>query len=179
MGTHHVGPNSCKPLAVIPTSTCGIAVGKATKLVGFVPRLPGKSLCEQPSGKAVVANNIVVPPVGKDASFLGNTQYTSLFPSDCHVIVPNTGAEAPAKCFYCRSFVCCGLHLKGGNGGNLWSVDEKTVMILVFFCLKQGRCLEHRHNQRRYQKWTLVENILNHGCNSLSDMNGRDRPLKN
>jgi hypothetical protein len=52
VGTHHVGHDSCKLLAVVPNSAGGIAVGKATELVGFVPRLPGKSLCEQPSGKA-------------------------------------------------------------------------------------------------------------------------------
>jgi hypothetical protein len=79
------------------------------------------------------------------------------------VIVPDTGAEAPAKRFCCRHFVCHGLHLKGGNGGNLWSVDEKTVTILVSHCLKQGRRLERQHNQKRSWKWTLVENILDNG----------------
>ena len=93
MGTHHGGHDSCKLLAVVPNSACGIAVGKATKLVGFVHQLPGKSLCEQPSGKAVVANNIAVPPVGKDALSLSNTQFTPLCPSAWRVINPNTGAE--------------------------------------------------------------------------------------
>jgi hypothetical protein len=102
------------------TSTSGIAVGKATKPVGFVDQLPGKSLCEQPSGKAIVANNIIVPPVGKDALSLGNPQYTPLFPSACCMIDPNNGAEAPAKHFCRRHFICHGLHSKGGNGGNLW-----------------------------------------------------------
>ncbi len=125
MGTHHVGHNGCKPLAVVPNSTHSIAVGKATELVGFVHGLPGKSLCEQPSGKVVAANNIVVPPVGKDALSLANTQDTPLFPSACCVIDLDTGVEAPVKHFRHCHFVCLGLHLKGGNGGNLWSVDEK------------------------------------------------------
>ncbi len=107
-------------------------------------------------------NNIVVSPVGKDASSLGDSQYSPLFPSACRVIVP-TRAEAPAKRFRCCRFVCHGLNLKGGNGGNLWSVDKKTVTILVSCCLKQGRCLEHHRNQKRSRKWTLVENILDHG----------------
>ncbi len=131
--------------------------------MGFVPQLPGKSLCEQPSGKAVIANNIVVTPVGKDALFIGGTRFTPLFPSACCGVVCNSGAEAPAKRFHCCCFVYHGPPLKGGNGGNLWSVDEKTVRNLVSCCLKQGRCLECHPNQRRSQKWTLVENIWNHG----------------
>jgi hypothetical protein len=71
--THHVGHNGCKLLDVVPNSARGIAVGKATELVGFVHQLPGKSLRERPFGKAVVANNIVVLPVGKDALSLGGT----------------------------------------------------------------------------------------------------------
>ncbi len=109
MGTHHVGHYSPKPLDVVPNSAHGITVGKATKLVGFFNRLPGKSLLEQPSGKAVVVNNIVVPPVGKDATSLGNNQNTPLFPSACRVIDPGTGAEAHAKHFHCCCFVCHGL----------------------------------------------------------------------
>jgi hypothetical protein len=152
MGTHHVGCNGRKLLAVVPNSACSINVGEATKLVGFVHQLPGKSLCEQPSGKAVVANNIAVPPVGKDALSLSNTQFTPLFPSACHVIVPKTGAEAPAKrCCHCR-FGYHGLHSKGGNGGNLWSVDEETVTNLGSCCLMQGRCLERHCNQKRCWK---------------------------
>ena len=60
---------------MVPNSACRIAVGKATELVGFVPQLPGKSLHEQASGKAAVANNIIVPPVGKDALSLDGSQY--------------------------------------------------------------------------------------------------------
>ncbi len=163
MGTCHGGHNGCKPLAVIPNFNHGIAVVKATELVGFVPRLPGKSLCEQPSGKAVIMNNIVVPPVGKDALSVGGTQYTLLFPSAHRGVVRDTGAEAPVKCFCCCHFDYHGLPSKGGNGENLWSVDEKTVMILVSCCLKQGRCLEHHCSQNKSWKWTLVENILNYG----------------
>ncbi len=74
VGTHHVGHESQGPLAVVPNSTCSIAVGKATKLVVFVHQLPGKSLREPPSGEAVVTNNIVVSPVGKDALSLGDSQ---------------------------------------------------------------------------------------------------------
>jgi hypothetical protein len=95
------------------------------ELVGFVPQLPGKSLCEQPSGEAVVAINIVVPLVGKNALSLGGIQYTTLFPSVRHGVVCNTGAEAPAKCFHHHHFGYHGLPLKSGNDGNLWSVDEK------------------------------------------------------
>jgi hypothetical protein len=163
MGTHRVGRNGHGPLAVVPNSTCGITVGEATKLVGFVHQLPGKSLREPPSGEAVVLNNIVVSPVGKDALSFGNSQYSPLFPSARCVMVPNTGAEAPVKRFRRCHFVCHGLHLKGGNGGNLWSVDEKTVTILVSHCLKQGRCLECHRNQKKPVKWTLVENILDNG----------------
>jgi hypothetical protein len=164
MGTHHVGRNGRGPLAVVPNSASSIAVGKATKLVGFVHQLPGKSLCEPPSGKAILANNILVSPVGKDALSLGNSQYSPLFPSAHPMIVPDTlGAETPAKHFYCCHFVCHGLHSKGGNGGNLWSVDEKTVTILVSCCLKQRRHLECHRNQKRSRKWALVENILDNG----------------
>ncbi len=163
VGTHHVGCDGHKLLALVPNSAWGIAVGKATKLVGFFDRLPGKSLCEQPSGKAVVANNIAVPSVGKDALSLGNPQYTPLYSLACCVINPNTGAEAPAKRFHHCHFVSHGLHSKGGKGGILWSVDEKTVTILVSHCLKQGRRLECHRNQKRSWKWTLVKNILNHG----------------
>jgi hypothetical protein len=137
VGTHHAGRNGCKLLDVVSNAAHGIAVGKATELVGFVPPLPGKSVCEQLSSKVVVTNNIVVPPVGKDASSLSDTQYTPLFPSARCGIVPEKGAEAPAKHFHCCCFVCHGLPLKGGNDGNLWSVDEKTVTILVSQCLKQ------------------------------------------
>ena len=115
----------------------------------FFDRLPGKSLCEQPSGKAVVANNIAVPSVGKDALSLGNPQYTPLFSLACSVIDPNTGAEATAKRFHHCRFVSHGLHSKGGKGRILWSVDEKTVTILVSHCLKQGRCLEPHCNQKK------------------------------
>jgi hypothetical protein len=97
VATHHVGNDGRKLLAVVPNSTCSIVVGKATKLVGFSDQLPGKSLCEQPPGKAIVKNNIVVPPVDKDALSLSNPQYTPLFPSACCMIDPDTGAEAPAK----------------------------------------------------------------------------------
>jgi hypothetical protein len=142
VGTHHVDHDGCKSLAVIPNSACGTTVGRATEQVMFVPRLPGKSLCEQPSSKAVVANNIVVPPVGKDVLSLSGTQCTPLFPSAGGGVVLNTGAEAPANHFYCCHCVCHGLPMKGGNGGNLWSVDKKTVAILVSHCLKQGRCLK-------------------------------------
>ncbi len=129
VGTHHGGHNGCKPLAGVPNSARGIAVSEATELVGFVPRLPGKSLREPPSGKAIVMNNIVVPPVGKDASSLGGTQYPPSFTSACRGVVRNTGAEAPAKRFHHCRFVYHGLPSKGGNDGNLWSVDEKTVTI--------------------------------------------------
>ncbi len=162
MGTHHGGRDGCKPLAVVPNSACGIVVGKATELVGFVPRLPGKSLREWPSGNTAVANNIVVPPVGKDALSLGGTQYTPSFFSARQGVVCNTGAEAPAKRFRQCRLVHHGLPLKGGKGRNLWSVDEKTVTILVPCCLKQGRCLECHRNQKRSWKRTLAENIWNH-----------------
>jgi hypothetical protein len=56
MATHHVGHDGRKLLAVVPNSTCSIVVGRATKLVGFVDQLPGKSLREQPSNKAIVKN---------------------------------------------------------------------------------------------------------------------------
>ncbi len=36
VGTHHVGCNGGRLLAVVPISACGVAVGRATKLVGFV-----------------------------------------------------------------------------------------------------------------------------------------------
>ncbi len=75
--------------------------------------------------KAVVTNNIVVPPVGTDASSLGGTQYTPSFPSACCGVVCNTEAEAPAKRFCLCHFGYHGLPSKGGNGGNLWSVDKK------------------------------------------------------
>ncbi len=147
---------------MVPNSAHGIAVAKAAELLGFVNQLPGKSFCEQPSGKAIVTINIKVAPVGKDALSRGDPQYTPLFPSACHMIDPDTGAKAHAKCFCHRCFVCHGLHSKSGNGGNQWSVDEKTMKILVSSCLKQGRCLECHRNQKRSQKGTLVENILNH-----------------
>jgi hypothetical protein len=69
-------------------------------------------------------NDIVVPPVGKDALSVGGTQYSPCFPSEHHGVVCNNGAENPAKCFHCCRFVYNGLPSKGGNGGNLWSVDE-------------------------------------------------------
>ncbi len=77
---------------MVPNFACGIAVGKAMELVGFAPQLTSKSLCEQASGKALVTNNIVVLPVGKDASSPGGTQYTPLFPSACCGVVHDTGA---------------------------------------------------------------------------------------
>jgi hypothetical protein len=163
VGTQHRRCNGCELLAVVPNFAHGITVVKAMELVGFFPRLPGKRLCEQPSGEAVIANNIVVPPVDKDALSLDCTQYLPLFPSACHGVVCNTGAEAPANCFCRCHFGYQGLPSKGRNGGNLWSVYEKTVTILVSCCLKQGRCLERHRNQKRSWKWTLVENIWNHG----------------
>ncbi len=162
MGTHHVGRDGHGLLAVVPNSPCGIAVGKATKLVGFVHQLPGKSLREPPSGEAVVANNIIVSPVGKDASSLIDSRYSPLFPSACRVIVPDTGAEAPAKRFHRCHCVCHGLHSKGGNGGNLWSVDEKIVTILSH-CLKQGSCLEHHRNQKKISEVDTSGEILVNG----------------
>ncbi len=99
--------------------TRGGGNNKITELVGFVPQLPGKSLHEQASGKAVVANNIIVPSVGKDALSLGGSQYTPMFPSARRGIVRDSGAGAPVKRFHHHRFVHHGLPSKGGNGGNL------------------------------------------------------------
>ncbi len=93
VGARHGGCDSFKPLAVVPNFNCGIAVVEAMELVGFLPRLPGKSLRELPSGKAVITNNIIVPPVGKDALSVGGTQYIPSFPSACCGVVQDTGAE--------------------------------------------------------------------------------------
>jgi hypothetical protein len=95
--THHGGRNSRKPLAVVPNTTCGIAVGKAMELVGFVPQLLGKNLREQPSGEAGDTKNIVAPPVGKDALSLGGTQYTTLLLSAFCGVIHNTGARGSCK----------------------------------------------------------------------------------
>jgi hypothetical protein len=73
LGTHPVGCNGCGLLAVIPIFADGVAVGGATKLVGYVHQIPGKSLLIPPSG-AAVGKNIVVSPVDKDGSSFGNSQ---------------------------------------------------------------------------------------------------------
>jgi hypothetical protein len=73
MGTHHIGRNGCKLLAVVPISTCSVTVGGATKLVGFVHQIPSKSLLVPPFDEAVVAN-IMVSPVDRDDSSVGDSQ---------------------------------------------------------------------------------------------------------
>ncbi len=73
MGTHHVGQDGCGLLAVVLISPCGVAGGRATKLVGFIHQITGKSLLVPPSGKAVVTN-IAVSSVDKDDSSFGNSQ---------------------------------------------------------------------------------------------------------
>jgi hypothetical protein len=73
VGTHYVGRDGSGLLAMVPISACGLAVGGATKLVGFVHQIPSKSLCVPPSSKAVVAN-IVVSLLYKDKSSFGDSQ---------------------------------------------------------------------------------------------------------
>ncbi len=50
-------------------------------------------------------------------------------------------------CFVCKLYVGS-LHLRGGNGGKMWSVGEGMVTILVSRYLKRRRHLACAHGQK-------------------------------
>ena len=69
LGTHRVGRNGYSLLAADLIFALGVAVGRATELVGYVYQTPSKSLLV-PLSSVVVDTNIVVSPFDhKEKSF--------------------------------------------------------------------------------------------------------------
>ncbi len=73
MGTHYLDCNGRGLLTEVPIFAHGVAICRATILVGFVHQIPGKSPLVPLSGEAI-DTNIIVFPVDKDDLPFGNPQ---------------------------------------------------------------------------------------------------------